>query len=60
MFSVKRVVSRFRKIYEFKFLFRCAVLVLSGVLLFTAPEQFEIMNGWNFFKEFSVFHILWV
>ncbi|MBR3610630.1 MAG: hypothetical protein IKL57_04075 [Oscillospiraceae bacterium] len=59
MFSVKRVVSKFRKIYEGKFLFRCFVLIATAALLIAVPEQFEVMHGWNFFKEFSLFHILW-
>lgn len=60
MFSIKRVVSKFRKIYEGKFLFRCFVLIATFALLIGAPEQFEVMHGWNFFREFSLFHILWV
>lgn len=60
MISVKRVVSKFRKIYEGKFLFRCFVLIATLSLLIAVPEQFDVMSGWNFFKEFSLFHILWV
>ena len=58
MISVKRVVSKFRRIYEGKFLFRCFVLVATLALLIAVPEEFEVMSGWNFFKEFSLFHIL--
>ena len=29
------------------------------MLFFAAPEEFNILNGFNFFKKFSVFHILW-
>ncbi len=60
MFSVKRVVSKFRRIYEGKFLFRCFVLIATLALLIATPEQFDVMHGWNFFKEFSLFHVLWV
>ena len=59
MFSVKRVVSKFRRIYEGKFLFRCFVFIATVCLWIFVPEQFEIMSGRNFFKEFSVFHFLW-
>lgn len=59
MFSIKRAVSKFRKIYEAKFLFRCFVLIASVSLLIAVPEQFDVMSGWNFFKEFSLFHVLW-
>ncbi len=59
MFSVKRAISKFRKVYEAKFLFRCAVFMASVAIFFIAPEEFEVVFGFNFFKEFSVFHILW-
>ena len=59
MFSLKRVVSKFRRIYEGKFLFRCFVLLATLALLIAAPEQFDVMSGFNFFREFSLFHILW-
>ena len=54
------MVSKFRRIYEGKFLFRCFVLIATAALLIAVPEQFEVMSGWNFFKSFSLFHILWV
>ena len=59
MLSIKRAVSKFRRIYEGKFLFRCFVFIATVCLWIFVPEQFEIMGGWNFFKEFSVFHFLW-
>ena len=59
MFSVKRVISKVRKIYEAKFLFRCFVLIAAAAIFFVVPEEYDIMSGWNFFKEFSVFHFLW-
>ncbi len=59
MFSVKRVISKLRKVYEAKFLFRCVVLAASLAIFFLLPEEFDVMSGFNFFKEFSLFHILW-
>ena len=53
-------MSKIRKIYFIKLIFRIIILISSLVLFFVAPEQFNIVNGWNFFKSFSVFHILWV
>lgn len=53
-------MSRIRKVYFAKLFFRIAVLIATVVLYFTHPEQFEIVEGWNFFKGFSVFHVLWV
>ena len=56
---LQKVASKFRKIYEGKFLFRCFALIATVCLWIFVPEQFEVMNGWNFFKEFTVFHFLW-
>ena len=53
-------MSKIRKIYFAKLIFRIIILFASLVLFFVAPGQFDIVNGWNFFKEFSVFHILWI
>ena len=53
-------MSRIRRIYFTKLIIRIAVLLASIVIYFVAPEQFDIVNGWNFFKSFSVFHILWI
>jgi len=43
-----------------RFVGRCAVLVTAAALLAFAPEQFEVLRGWNFFRRFSVLHVLWV
>ncbi len=53
-------MSKIRKIYFIKLILRILVLIASLVLFFVAPEQFHIVNGWNFFSKFSVFHILWL
>ncbi len=53
-------MSRIRKIYFIKLVLRIIVLIASIVLYFAAPSQFDIVNGWNFFKKFSIFHILWL
>ena len=52
-------MSRIRKIYFGKLYLRIVILLSSVILYFAAPGQFEVVEGWNFFKKFSVFHILW-
>ncbi len=52
--------SKFRKLYYFRFFFRCAVLIMSVLLWFFAPEQFNLIGGLGFFERFSVFHIMWL
>ncbi len=55
----KPPVSPLRKKYIARFIVRCIVFAACVVLFFLAPEQFDVLNGFNFFKKFSVFHILW-
>ena len=52
-------MSKIRKVYFKKLGIRITVLIASIILYFYAPGQFEVVEGWNFFKKFSVFHILW-
>lgn len=56
----KPPVSPLRKRYIVRLIGRCVVLALSMILFFVAPIEFDILNGFNFFKKFSVFHILWI
>lgn len=58
--KLPKTLSRFRKLYHGRFIFRCGVLILSILLYIFCPSQFDIMYGWNFFRRFSVFHIFWL
>lgn len=50
----------FRGVYFKRFLIRCAVFVAAFVLFFVKPDQFDVMLGLNFFRHFSIFHLLWI
>ena len=52
-------MSNIRKTYFVKLFCRIAILLASILLYFTHPQQFDVIEGWNFFTGFSVFHILW-
>ena len=52
--------SKIRKIYILRLVGRIAILLICAALLFFAPEQFEVLDGWGFFKAPSALHILWV
>ena len=56
----KLILSRFRKLYQGRFAFRCAVLAATIILYFTAPEQFAVLRGFECFHRLSVFHLLWL
>lgn len=49
-----------RKKYIARLVGRCIVLVLTLLLFLFRREQFNVLNGMNFFYEFTLFHILWV
>ena len=53
-------MSAIRKSYMIRFVLRCVVLVLCLLLCFIAPAQFEVLEGMNFFKKFSLLHLLWL
>ncbi len=59
--SIKRVpVSSVRKAYIAKLIFRCFVLVGCVFLVFYRPDVFEVVKSINFFRQFSLLHILWL
>ena len=52
--------SKIRKIYILRLVGRIVVLLVCAALLFLAPEQFEVLDGWGFFRSPSALHVLWV
>ena len=54
-----RTISPTRKRYIIRLAVRCVVLILCGILCAAAPEEFEILEGMNFFRRFSLLHLLW-
>ena len=56
---MKKTVSKVRKVYIARLAGRCGILIASVLLWILAGEEFEVLEGMNFFKKFSVFHLLW-
>ncbi len=56
----KRKISSLRLDYILRLIGRS--LILAGIifLYFSAPEQFSVIEGFNFFKRISILHILWI
>jgi len=52
-------MSPTRKRYIARLVVRCIVLILCGILYVAAPEEFDILDGMNFFRRFSPLHLLW-
>lgn len=53
-------ISKRRKVYIFRLVMRCLISAASVLVIFFFPSQLSILSGWSFFREFSVFHILWL
>ena len=53
-------MSPTRKKYFLRLIFRCIVLLACIAGYVCAPEYFVILEGMNFFGEFSLLHILWI
>ena len=49
-----------RKKYMLRLIGRILVLIICGIMCAVAPEQFGILEGMNFFRGFSPFHLLWL
>jgi len=53
-------MSATRKRYIARLVGRCAILLGCLILCVKAPAVFSVLNGRNFFREFSVLHLLWL
>lgn len=53
-------MSKIRKAYIARLVGRCVVLVACILLFIFQPDMLDVLNGGNFFTQFSPLHILWV
>ena len=53
-------MSRIRKRYILRLIGRCIVFAICCMICFFLPQQFEILEGMNFFSQVSLLHILWI
>ena len=53
-------MSQTRKRYFLRLTGRVVILMICLVMCFAVPEEFEVLDGGNFFKEVSLLHILWL
>jgi len=52
-------LSPVRKSYTFRLVGRCIILLICAAFYFWKGDIFSIAEGMNFFKRFSVLHLLW-
>ena len=53
-------MSEIRKKYILKLVGRSIIFALCALACALAPQAFSILNGLNFFRGWSVFHLLWL
>lgn len=53
-------MSKTRKQYMLKLIGRSIIFVYCILIYIFYPQYLNVLNGWNFFKEFSPLHLLWV
>ena len=46
--------------YIIQLVIRCVILAACILVVIFDPQQMEILEGWNFFRKFSPFHLLWL
>lgn len=56
----KEPMSKIRKAYFLRFAGRIVVFIIAVLLYIFKPEALNVLNGNNFFKQFSPLHLLWV
>ena len=52
-------ISKTRKIYFLRLVARIIIFIACVLIYFFEKDCFDVVYGLNFFKRFSVFHILW-
>ena len=53
-------MSKTRRLYILKLIGRCLIFVICGVLCFTYPDIFRILEKGRFFRKWSPMHLLWL
>lgn len=53
-------MSKTRKRYFIRLIGRILIFIVCILLYIFHPKSYDILDGWNFFKSFSIFHILWI
>ena len=51
-------MSETRKRYMCKLVGRCLIFLLCAIACIRSPETFQVLEGWNFFREISWLHLL--
>ena len=59
--KAKSKISKIRKVYIARLVGRCIVLLIAIAWFICRREDItRMLQGWQFFKEFSIMHLLWI
>lgn len=53
-------LSRLRKEYTAKLIIRCVIWIGCIILCLVHPDTFSVLEKGNFFRKFSILHVLWL
>ena len=53
-------LSKTRKTYIMRLIGRIIILFICFYIYFFRPEELSVLKGWEFFRKFSLLHILWI
>ena len=54
------ILSKLKKLYYLRFLQRIFLLACAIGIYIIYPDFFQVLNGFNFFKQFNVLHVFYV
>ena len=52
-------MTKLRRTYILYLVFRCLALIACLLIFFLWPDELDILQNFNFFRRFSVLHLLW-
>ena len=55
-----KAMSPTRKRYIARLIVRCIIFAITILLCFVRPQAFAVLQGADFFRGFSIFHLLWL
>ena len=59
IFERRKSTSSVRKDYFTRLFARCVIFLACLIMSFVKPQEFGVLEGMEFFKSFSVLHLLW-
>ena len=52
-------MSKTRRMYFLRLVGRCIIFFIMTLIYVFDKDEFNVAEGWGFFKDFSLLHIMW-